>query len=201
MQDNDYHNNFLPYIFNTKQTDCQSLIHLINLYLGDNIIGAEVGVEQGKSLCTFLQQCPSINKIYGIDNFKPYADCLKIPYDGTPAYTVDIKQSEYNRLTTYHNIKYSGYQDKVIFLEKNSRDALQDIEDNSLDFIFLDTYMTLEQAREDVNSWYPKVKTGGLFAGHDSNSPEVQTAVLELRSNLNIKNKISVFDNTWVWIK
>ena len=194
-------NTCLPYAFNTKQADCQSLVHLINLFLGDNIIGAEVGVFRGTSLCTFLQQCPSISKLYGIDNFKPYADCLKIPYDGTPAYTVDIKQSEYNKLTAYHNIKYSGYQDKVIFLEKDSRDALQDIEDNSLDFIFLDTYMTIDQAREDVNTWYSKVKTGGLFAGHDANSLEVQTAVLELRSKLSIKNKVSVFDNTWVWIK
>lgn len=190
-----------PYYFVTKEADCQSLVHLINLFLGDEIVGAEIGVYRGISFCTFLQQCPGIKKMYGVDNYKPYADYLKIPYDNIPAYVVDLKQSEMNRFVAYHNIRFSGRADKVVFLEKDSKEALNDIPDESLDFIFIDTYMTLEQAREDVNDWYNKVKTGGLFAGHDWNSPQIQQAVLEFRDKLNIKNKLSVFDNVWVWVK
>ena len=190
------------YEFNDKSADCQSLIHLINLYLGEGIVGAEIGVEKATSLCTFLQMCPGIKKIYAVDNYQPYSDYFQIPYNkNKAAYSVDLKQSEINRFAAHHNVEYSGFKDKVIFLEKDSNLALNDIDDNSLDFIFLDTYLTVEQAENDINVWYPKVKNGGIFSGHDWRLPELQKTIIEFRKNKNINSKLSFFDNTWVWIK
>ena len=85
--------------------------------------------------------------------------------------------------------------------EKDSTAALADFEDESLDFIFIDTYMTYEQAKADLESWYPKVKRGGIFAGHDWDSDQIQRAVHELRSAKRITNTLSTFDNTWIWYK
>lgn len=39
-----------PYEFNSKVADWQSIIHAINLLLGENIVGAEIGVFKGHTI-------------------------------------------------------------------------------------------------------------------------------------------------------
>jgi predicted O-methyltransferase YrrM len=40
-------------------------------------------------------------------------------------------------------------------------------EDESLDFVFIDAGHLYHEVTADMNAWYPKVKSGGVFAGHD----------------------------------
>lgn len=44
-------------------------------------------------------------------------------------------------------------------------------DDQSVDFIFLDTIHLYEQTKRELEAWYPKLKNGGVFAGHD-HTPE-----------------------------
>jgi len=150
---------------------------------------------------TILQNCPNVTKLHGVDAYKAYADFLKDDPDGQPAYVVDEKQIEYVKLTSYHHQKYSGCQEKIVFHEMDSNDAAKEIEDKSLDFIFLDACMTGEQAYNDMEVWYPKVKEGGLFSGHDWNSQDVQLSVIKFRGRKKITGDFSRYDNTWAWIK
>ena len=39
--------------------------------------------------------------------------------------------------------------------------------DESLDFVFIDAYHSYECVSRDIDAWRPKVKRGGLLAGHD----------------------------------
>lgn len=39
--------------------------------------------------------------------------------------------------------------------------------DGSLDFVYLDTFHDTWHITRDIAAWYPKVRQGGLFAGHD----------------------------------
>ena len=67
-------------------------------------------------------------------------------------------------------------------LKRQGSGGYKEIDDVSLDFIFLDAYLDYESTMRDLETWYPKVKTNGLFTGHDWHSPTVQKAVTEFRN-------------------
>ena len=125
------------YIFNNNNADGNSLVPVINLLLGDNVVGAEVGIFNALTTCTLVQNCPNIKKLYAIDCWKPYEDYMKEPYTDTPALVFDEKSIEFRKLTALHNIKYSGVSDRIKVMDMDSNDAVKEIEDNELDFVFL----------------------------------------------------------------
>lgn len=197
--------NFVNYPFNTSQyipgkSSIKSLIHTINL-MGSDLEGLELGIFEAESFVTLLHNCPNIKTLYGIDSYKPYADYLKIPYDGTPHMIVGEKEIDIIRSLALNRIKYSGMNDKVVFYEEDSNICSGRFDDESLDFIFVDTYMSYAQAKNDLEIWYPKLKKGGLFSGHDSDSDQVMMAVNEFRSENSISNSMSDYDYCWCWIK
>lgn len=185
---------------NFYNSDVRSLVNVINL-LGKDLVGAEVGVFEAQSFMTLLHNCPNIKTLYGIDSYEPYVDYIKNDYDGTPALVLDKKTVSLVKSLSFNRIKYSGMENKVVFYEEDSNIAAKKIEDESLDFIFLDSYLTYEQAKNDLKIWFPKVKKNGLFAGHDYVCEAVYNSVNEFRLENNIKNTMSVYDSCWCWIK
>lgn len=72
-------------------------------------------------------------------------------------------------------------------LKLNSLDAAIKFKDESIDFVFLDAGHDYESVKSDILAWYPKIKQGGILAGHDyfPNHPtdDVYDAVNELFPN------------------
>jgi hypothetical protein len=52
-------------------------------------------------------------------------------------------------------------------VRKPSLEAAKMFEDESLDFVFIDASHEYEDVIQDLKAWYPKVKKGGILAGHD----------------------------------
>jgi hypothetical protein len=48
-----------------------------------------------------------------------------------------------------------------------SIEAAQYFFDHSLDFVYLDANHSFAAVSEDLRTWFPKLKSGGIFAGHD----------------------------------
>ena len=48
-----------------------------------------------------------------------------------------------------------------------SEEAVAEFPDNSLDFIFIDGDHRYAEVKKDLIMWYPKLKPGGVFCGHD----------------------------------
>lgn len=48
-----------------------------------------------------------------------------------------------------------------------SVEAAKQVPDLSLDFVYIDANHFKEFVLQDIAAWYPKVRHGGIFAGHD----------------------------------
>lgn len=69
--------------------------------------------------------------------------------------------------------------DRVETMRLSSLDAAKQFADRSCDFVFIDASHEFEDVLDDLRAWYPKVKSGGVFAGHDYHWPGVSRAVHE----------------------
>jgi predicted O-methyltransferase YrrM len=67
--------------------------------------------------------------------------------------------------------RLAPYGPRSIVMRKTFRDALDLFPNNSLDFVYVDGYAhTGQDSGRTLHSWWPKVKPGGVFAGHDYDS-------------------------------
>jgi predicted O-methyltransferase YrrM len=87
------------------------------------------------------------------------------------------------RLKVFHN--------KGIIRQGLSEDIVSEFKDESLDFIYIDGDHTYEGCKKDVELWWPKLRVGGLFSGHDyknrpRNNKEAKRAVDEYFDKLGI---------------
>lgn len=87
--------------------------------------------------------------------------------------------------------------DKVETMRLSSLDAAKQFADRSCDFVFIDASHEFEDVLDDLRAWYPKVRSGGVFAGHDYHWPGVSRAVREFASERNLKRPRST-ELCWV---
>lgn len=64
-------------------------------------------------------------------------------------------------------------------VRKESSEASTLFKDESIDFLFLDGDHSYEAVIRDIDIWLPKVKKGGVFAGHDRDYPPAGKAIFE----------------------
>ena len=75
-------------------------------------------------------------------------------------------------------------------------------QDIKIDYLHIDGDHSYEHAKHDISTYYSKVRSGGLFSGHDFSLPGVTRAVKEFREENNIKEQIMFTNNdVWLWYK
>lgn len=95
------------------------------------------------------------------------------------------------------------FPNRTKLLRMTSDEAVGLIENDSLDFVFIDGLHTYDQVKKDCINFFPKVKKGGVFAGHDFTIiDDVNRAVKEFRDSVDpsIEIKTTNYD-VWYWIK
>lgn len=72
-------------------------------------------------------------------------------------------------------------KDKLSIWRMDSVKAAEKVENESLDFVFIDADHSYEGCLADIQAWTPKVRHGGMIAGHDYDAfwPGVIKAVTE----------------------
>jgi|TARA_R110002096_G_C14344763_1_gene702550 hypothetical protein len=137
--------------------------------------GAELGVMEGRVFLYLLWKCQELT-MHGVDVW------VQKGVDLEADVLEDFNSINYGY---YKNIKElsAGYNVRSITHRTTTTKASQKIEDKSLDFIFIDADHSYEQTKNDILTWSPKVKDGGMILGHDLNWDGVRIAVNELLPN------------------
>lgn len=81
--------------------------------------------------------------------------------------------------TFLDNVAACGVAAYLTPLRMPSLEAAPRFEDRSLSLVYIDADHGYESVRADIAAWLPKVRPGGVIAGHDFNMPGVHRAVRE----------------------
>lgn len=115
--------------------------------------GVEIGVEAGIFSEEICQANPQLT-LYCIDPWRAYA-----------GYIEHATQAELDRLYEESVKRLKHYNCKIV--RKFSEEAHKDFPDESLDFVYIDGNHEFLHVAQDLVNWIPKVRKGGIVAGHD----------------------------------
>lgn len=62
---------------------------------------------------------------------------------------------------------WKEYPERIVLMRDYSPKASVYFQNFSLDWVYLDGNHSYEAVSEDLRAWWPKVRPGGLFGGHD----------------------------------
>jgi len=169
----------------TSSPSGEGLIEPINSLKGE-LVGVEVGVCLAHTTEAFAKGIKNLKKLYAVDNYPTFVD-----WDGS-----DWNKDRQDLMKKAAQEKMLAHKDKVEFLHVSSEEFVKTIEDESLDFVFIDGDHSFEAALKDFQNYYPKVKKGGIFGGHDIQLDSVRNALtyfLKEKSN----EVIGVTNSAW----
>lgn len=161
-----------------------------------DLVGAEIGTWMGTNALNILENL-DIERLYLIDPYRPYSSLERAKGSETV--------EDYVKARSLARQVLSKYEDKIVWIEKLSNDAISEIKDD-LDFVYIDGNHAYDYIKEDLRLYYPKVKDGGLIAGHDydeeTESNGVKRAVNEFfeKRNIEVFSAVSMDDkrsNDW----
>ena len=141
-------------------------------------IGAEVGVDLGTTARHLLIHCHGLELLYAVDLWERYTQIKK---DRKTGGWINHPEKDIAFRTFCDRIY--PFQDRVKVLKGISWDMADKVEDESLDFVFIDASHRYESVFKDISAWTPKVRKGGLISGHDINMFGVKKAVKILCRN------------------
>ncbi len=123
-----------------------------------NGLVVEIGVASGCFTKQILASYPSLKKLVIIDSWKFQQE----------GYNDPCNLSQETQDERYEQIKkdFSG-EKKVVIVRAWSNEAVGRFFNSSISVLYLDANHSYEACKADLELWYPKIKKGGIFAGHD----------------------------------
>lgn len=141
---------------------------------GDEVV--EVGCWLGRSIIYLAQELLRRGKtgvkLHVVDHFK--GESNQKEHEAT----VRLAGGSI-RATFEENCRRCGVDHLIQIHDGDSAERAADFPDGSLKFVWLDAAHDYERVRRDLAAWIPKIKKGGIFAGHDAQWPDVERAVKE----------------------
>lgn len=151
--------------------------------------GIEIGVRQAGNL-SLLNLNPHFKKgfLIGVDCWREFPDNPEFNDENYAQTTLDhMYFTCLNKFREDHHVK---------IIRSLSKEAASMFSDEIFDFIYIDAAHDYESMCEDLNYWWPKLKSGGVLSGHDyfpdkriwrGKECEVFRAVNEFLSDRNLK--------------
>jgi hypothetical protein len=126
--------------------------------------GAEIGVERGKFSEVLCRTIPGLT-LLAVDTW-----CSRPGYREhvTEELWAEIEQDCRRRLRPFN----------ALVAKADSEEAAWALPDGLLDFVYVDGEHTEAAVLRDLRAWLPKVRKGGVVAGHDWNLESVRRSVM-----------------------
>ena len=180
-----------------SKKDQIEISNLLSKYNHSDCVGVEIGSLHGKSSYAISTS---------IDKGKLY--CIDM-WNGSETYNPDYTNERLEKLkfpgpgmknTLELFLENTKDRNNIITIQGSSPAIVKDW-DTPIDFIFLDAQHENPSDRENIDFWLPKIKSGGMFIGHDLYEtfafPDVNLNV-EYMEDL-LKQKVSILPRTSIW--
>ncbi|MBI5766068.1 class I SAM-dependent methyltransferase, partial [Candidatus Falkowbacteria bacterium] len=124
-----------------------------------NGMAVEVGVGTGDYSEAILKN-GRFSTVYSVDSWlefdrEVYKDMNNVPQ----------KEQDKRYRFVLKRLRRFGKRNSV--LRMASEQAVTLFKDDTLDFIYVDANHSYEVCKKDMELWWPKLREGGIFAGHD----------------------------------
>jgi Methyltransferase domain len=154
----------------------------------ETLVGIEIGCDEAVTSKYLLTELPQL-ELHSIDPYTEYRD-----WNGT---VVEDRTPLYEKVMS--GTKEFG--ERFVLHKEESDKIVNDFENESLDFVFVDGIHTYDGVISDCRNYYSKVKKGGIFAGHDFTMiPDVNRAVVEFAREQG-KEILNTEVDVWYWVK
>jgi hypothetical protein len=148
--------NDLPSLQGTYDTRVDFWIEFINSSDISSMI--EIGVFRGEFAAEILKQCGGVREYYMLDPWRHLEDWNK------PA---NFSDEEFDSFYSETIQKTDFASEKISILRGKTTEVLDQIEDDHLDFAYVDGDHTLKGITIDLIRVYPKIRDGGYIGGDD----------------------------------
>lgn len=148
-------------------------------------VGVEVGVYQG----AFSEKlCQAGLKLYSVDPW--------VAFSGQGRAV--LQQSHQDDNYELAKEKLSKYDCTII--RETSMDAVKKFRNRSIDFVYIDGDHTLPHIINDVWWWTPKVRAGGMVAGHDyyCTKTYARSKLVHVKPAVDVIAAVTGIENFWV---
>lgn len=183
----DTRNSSISYM-NAKQYNCsgEGIIELIKDI--KNPVGIEIGSDVGETASYLLKTRQDLF-LYCVDPYVTYIDWNNNNLNDRE----DVLKKFIDTMKPYEN--------RYKLLRMKSDDAVDQFLNESVDFVFIDGLHEYEQTLKDCQNYWSKLKTGGLFSGHDYQTiPGVNRSVSEFAQSIN-KQVLTTTNDVWYYFK
>jgi len=142
------------------------------------LISAEIGVFKGEYSEQILHYMPQTDIVL--------VDVWKHQKESVYRDSSNLTDYKFKKVKEECRKRLKKFNTGQIFVQKDSVQASKLYADDTFDFIYIDGNHSYEATKADLEAWYPKLRRGGYFAGHDydnyigkQTTIQVKTAVLE----------------------
>lgn len=170
-----------------------------------NAIFVELGVYLGKSITYMCERLDHYGKpdvsVYAVDNWavdqpRPstggarwegwggdsWPDARGVPLPVDPRLYVAKTGGPFNTFVDFMREEAKGPLERIAIMRMNSAKAAGAFTLGEVDFVYIDADHSYEAVARDLQAWVPRIRRGGLIAGHDYSTthyPGVVQAVEE----------------------
>ena len=154
-------------LLDLQRDDFPSLLNAFNL----TGTAAEIGVHAGIYAANFLSLWRG-RRYFLVDPWLPQSRDVYMD-------SSNLDGAAFNQIYETAKERVALHKDRVVFFRMFSDEAAAMVPEESLDFVYIDARHDYHSVIADMRAWWPKVKRGAVFAGHDFQMEMVRLAVTD----------------------